>query len=135
MLAGDYTRYHLILVFLFSYLILQGCLFGDRVVTSSSPQSAIYRCYIQELLKGLLEKWFLVDMHVQPQWVNKLLFPSFVKDKQGEPAMMSHLAALVKRVVELVRSGLRPVTALRNSPFDEFAPSTIGRSCLSLARG
>jgi hypothetical protein len=59
MLAGDCTKYQPVLVFLFSYLILQGYLFGDRVVTSSSPQSAIYRCYIQELLEGLSEKMVL----------------------------------------------------------------------------
>jgi hypothetical protein len=33
--------------------------------------------------------------------VNKLLFPPFVKDKRGEPAITPLLAALVKRVAEL----------------------------------
>jgi hypothetical protein len=37
--------------------------------------------------KDSQKKWFLVDMHVQPQWANKLLFPPFIKDKQGEPPM------------------------------------------------
>jgi hypothetical protein len=45
-------------------------------------------------------------MLVQPQWVNKLLFPPFVKDKQGGPAMMSRLAALIKWVTELCEARL-----------------------------
>jgi hypothetical protein len=45
-------------------------------------------------------------MHVQPQWVNKHLFPSFIDDKQSEPKMMLRLAALVKRVAELHETGL-----------------------------
>jgi hypothetical protein len=56
MLAGDYTIYQLVLVFLFSDLIHQGCLFWDRVVTSSSPQLAISRYHLQELLEGLSEE-------------------------------------------------------------------------------
>jgi hypothetical protein len=46
-------------------------------------------------------------MHIQPQWVNKLLFPQFIKDKWGEPAMMPRLAALIKRVAELHEAGLK----------------------------
>jgi hypothetical protein len=46
-------------------------------------------------------------MHVQPQWVNKLMFPPFVKDKRGEPAMMPRLAALVKWVAKLHEVGLK----------------------------
>jgi hypothetical protein len=45
-------------------------------------------------------------MHVQPQWVNKHLFPSFIDDKQSEPKMMLRLVALVKRVAELHETGL-----------------------------
>jgi hypothetical protein len=59
MLANDCTRYQSVLVFLFSGLIHQCCLFGDRVVTSLSPQSAIYRCYFQEFLEGLSEEMVL----------------------------------------------------------------------------
>jgi hypothetical protein len=107
MLAGDCTRYQFVLVFLFSGLIHQGCLFEDRVVTSPSPRSAIYRCHLQELLEGLSEEVVLVDMHVQPQWVNKLLFPPFIKDKWGELPMTPRLAALGKRVAELRVVGLK----------------------------
>jgi hypothetical protein len=49
----------------------------------------------------------LVDMHVQPQCVNTLMFLPFVKDKRGEPPMTSRLAALVKRVAELHKAGLK----------------------------
>jgi hypothetical protein len=56
MLVGDRNRYQLVLVFLFFGPIHQYCLFWDRVVTSSSPQSAIHWCHLQELLKGLSEE-------------------------------------------------------------------------------
>jgi hypothetical protein len=46
-------------------------------------------------------------MHVQSQWVNKLLFPPFIKDKQGEPMMMPRLPALIKLVAELYEAGLK----------------------------
>jgi hypothetical protein len=39
--------------------------------------------------------------------VNKLLFPSFIKDKWGESAMTSCMAALIKRVAELHEAGLK----------------------------
>jgi hypothetical protein len=57
--------------------------------------------------KDSQKKWFLVDMYVQSHWVNKLLFPPFVKDKRGEPPMTPCLAALVKRVAELHEAGLK----------------------------
>jgi hypothetical protein len=57
--------------------------------------------------KDSQKKWFLVDMHVQPQWVNKIMFPPFIKDKRGESSMTPHLAALVKRVAELREAGLQ----------------------------
>jgi hypothetical protein len=34
--------------------------------------------------KGAQQKWILVDMHDQPPWVNKLLFPLAIKNKQSE---------------------------------------------------
>jgi hypothetical protein len=46
-------------------------------------------------------------MHVQSQWVNKLLFPLFIKEKLGELLMTPCLAALVKRVAELCEAGLK----------------------------
>jgi hypothetical protein len=46
-------------------------------------------------------------MHVEPQWVNKLLFPPLVKDKRGEPPMILCLVALVKQVAELREAGLK----------------------------
>jgi hypothetical protein len=46
-------------------------------------------------------------MHVQPQWVNMLLFPPFVKDERGEPPMMLRLDALVKRVAEVHEARLK----------------------------
>jgi hypothetical protein len=40
-------------------------------------------------------------MHVEPQWVNKLLFPLKVKDKRGEPKVTPHLSTLIKKVAKL----------------------------------
>jgi hypothetical protein len=37
--------------------------------------------------KGAQQKWILVDMHDQPPWVNKLLFPPAIKSKRLEPPM------------------------------------------------
>jgi hypothetical protein len=51
--------------------------------------------------KGAQQKWILVDMHVEPPWVNKLLFPPAIKDQRKELPMTDRLAALVRRVTEL----------------------------------
>jgi hypothetical protein len=40
-------------------------------------------------------------MHIQPQYVDKLLFPPFIDDKWSEPKMTLRQVALVKRVAEL----------------------------------
>jgi hypothetical protein len=56
--------------------------------------------------KGAQQKWILVDMHVEPSWVNKLLFPPAIKDQWKEPPMTDRLAALVRRVAELCQAGL-----------------------------
>jgi hypothetical protein len=56
--------------------------------------------------KGAQQKWIQVDMHVEPPWVNKLLFPPAIKDQRKEPLMTDHLAALVRRFAELRQAGL-----------------------------
>jgi hypothetical protein len=56
--------------------------------------------------KGAQQRWILVDMHVEPPWVNKLLFPPAIKDQRKEPPMIDCLAALVRRVAELRQAGL-----------------------------
>jgi hypothetical protein len=45
-------------------------------------------------------------MHDQPPWVNKLLFPSAIKNKRMEPPMTDRLTALIKHVAELRQAGL-----------------------------
>jgi hypothetical protein len=45
-------------------------------------------------------------MHVEPPWVNKLLFPPAIKDQRKESPMTDRLAALVRRVAELRQAGL-----------------------------
>jgi hypothetical protein len=66
--------------------------------------------YIKATFKGCWkeaqQKWILVDMHVEPPWVNKLLFPPAIKDQRKEPLMTDRLAALVRRVAELCQAVL-----------------------------
>jgi hypothetical protein len=57
------------------------------------------------------KRWFMVDMHVETQWVNKLLFPPNIKDKRGEPKVTPRLAVLIKREAELRRPISRHATA------------------------
>jgi hypothetical protein len=57
--------------------------------------------------KGASRWWFLVDMHVQPQWANMYLLLLLIDKKRGEPKMTPRLVALVKQVTELHESGLR----------------------------
>jgi hypothetical protein len=45
-------------------------------------------------------------MHVEPLWVNKLLFPLAIKDQRKEPPMTDRLAAPVRRVAELRQARL-----------------------------
>jgi hypothetical protein len=45
-------------------------------------------------------------MHVNPPWVNKLLFLPAIKDQRKEPPMTDRLAALVRRVAELRQARL-----------------------------
>jgi hypothetical protein len=56
--------------------------------------------------KGAQQKWILIDMHDQPSWVNKLMFPPAIKNKRSEPPMIDRLAALTKRVAELRQASL-----------------------------
>jgi hypothetical protein len=46
-------------------------------------------------------------MHDQLLWVNKILFPPAIKNKQLELPMTDRLAALTKRVAELRHAGLK----------------------------
>jgi hypothetical protein len=39
-----------------------------------------------------------MDMHDQPLWVNKLMFPPAIKNKRMEPPMTDRLTALIKRI-------------------------------------
>jgi hypothetical protein len=57
--------------------------------------------------KNSQKKWFLIDMHVQPSWENKLLFPLVIKAQRKELPMTTRLAALVMRVSELRTAGLK----------------------------
>jgi hypothetical protein len=45
-------------------------------------------------------------MHVEPPWVNKLMFPPAIKDQRKELPMTDRLATLVRHVAELRQAGL-----------------------------
>jgi hypothetical protein len=66
-------------------------------------------------------------MHVEPPWVNKLLFPPAIKDQRKEPPMTDRLAALVKRVTELRQARLEACHYAKNFIFGGFAPSVTGK--------
>jgi hypothetical protein len=72
--------------------------------------------------KGAQQKWILVDMHDQPQWVNKLLFPPAIKNKRSEPLMPNRLAALTKRVAELRQAGLEVCHCVEEFYLRRFHP-------------
>jgi hypothetical protein len=57
--------------------------------------------------KGASRLWFLVNMHIQPQWVKRHLLPPLIDKKRRELKMTPRLAALVKWVAELYHSDLR----------------------------
>jgi hypothetical protein len=57
--------------------------------------------------RGSSQRWFLVDMHVPPQWANRHLLPPLIDNKRGEQEMTLHVAALVKWVVALHNAGLQ----------------------------
>jgi hypothetical protein len=56
--------------------------------------------------KGAQQRWIIVDMHDQPRWVNKLLFPIAIKNKRTEPPITDRLVALTRHIAELCQAGL-----------------------------
>jgi hypothetical protein len=84
--------------------------------------------------KGAQQRWILVDMHDQLLWVNKLMFPSAIKNKRMEPPMTDRLAALTKHIAELCQAGLEACHCIEEFYFGGFAPSVTGRYCHSNVR-
>jgi hypothetical protein len=74
--------------------------------------------------RGLSKKWIQVDMHVEPPWVNKLLFPPAIKDQWKEPPMTDRIAGASLSCAWL---GSRRATAPKNFIFGGFAPSVTGK--------
>jgi hypothetical protein len=86
----------------------------DKVVYSGiglSLRRSLQKDYIDATFKGrwkdFSQRWFLVDMHVCPQWANKHLLLPLINNKRGKPEMTPHVSALVKRVAELRDAGLQ----------------------------
>jgi hypothetical protein len=59
-------------------------------------QKEYIKASFKDSWKGATHRWFLVDIHVEPQWANMHLLPPLIDKKQGEPKMTLCLAALVK---------------------------------------
>jgi hypothetical protein len=85
--------------------------------------------------KDSQKRWFLVDMCVEPQWVNKLLFPPKVKDKWAEPKVTPRLAVLIKRVAELCEARLKACHYAEEFTLRRIRPSATGKNRPTLARG
>jgi hypothetical protein len=66
-------------------------------------------------------------MHVEPSWVNKLLFPPAIKDQRKEPPMTDRLAALVRRVAELRQAGLEACHCTEEFYLRRIRPSVAGK--------
>jgi hypothetical protein len=105
-LAGNSSGYQSFLVLLLSCLIHQDNLRRDRPFPATQTQGRRHQGYLQGLLEGCPTEVDSCDMHDQPQWVNKLLFPPAIKNKRMKPPMTDRLAALIKRVAELRQVGL-----------------------------
>jgi hypothetical protein len=66
--------------------------------------------------------WFLVDMHILPQWSNKHLLPPHIDNKWGELEMTPCLAALFKQVIELCGTGLRTCHYAKEFTLQQIRP-------------
>jgi hypothetical protein len=73
-------------------------------------------------------------MHDQPSWVNKLLFPPAIKNKQSEPPMTNRLAVLAKCVAELHQAGLEACHCVEEFYLRRIRPSVVGRNWRSNVR-
>jgi hypothetical protein len=85
--------------------------------------------------KGFQQRWFLVDMHVEAQWVNKLLFPPNINNKWSEPKMTTRLTTLIKQVAELHEAGLKACHCAEEFNLRRIHPSAVGRNWLINAHG
>jgi hypothetical protein len=87
--------------------------------------------------KGAQQKSILVDMHVQPPWVNKLMFPPTIKNKWKEPSVTGRLAALVKCIAELLQPGLEACHCVKEFHLRRIHPlghrKTLAFECLRMA--
>jgi hypothetical protein len=106
MLVGNCAEYQSILVLLLPARYEKVVFFRIGLSLRRHRRGEYIPASFKGSWKGASRRWFLIDMHVQPQWVNMHLLPPLIDDKRGEPKMTPHLASLVKRVVELCHSGL-----------------------------
>jgi hypothetical protein len=73
-------------------------------------------------------------MHDQPPWVNKLLFPPAIKNKQSESLMTNRLVALTKHVAELRQADLKVCHCIEEFYLRRICPSVAGRNWRSNVR-
>jgi hypothetical protein len=79
---------------------------GIRLSLRCKRREEYIKATFKSCWKGAQQRWILVDMHDQPLWVNKLMFPPAIKNKRMEPPMIYCLAVLTKRVAELRQTDL-----------------------------
>jgi hypothetical protein len=86
----------------------------DKVIYSRiglSLHRSRWKAYIDGTFKGCWkgssQRWFLVDMHVPPQWANRHMLSPLINNKRGKPEMTPCLTALVKKAAELHDVSLR----------------------------
>jgi hypothetical protein len=69
-----------------------------------------------------LPRWFLVDILVEPQWVNMHLLPPLIDDNWGESKMTPRLTVLVKQVAELRDTSLWTCHCAEEFTLQGFTP-------------
>jgi hypothetical protein len=85
--------------------------------------------------RGSLPRWFLVNKHVELQWMNMHLVPLVIDDKRGELKMTPCLNTLVKWVAELCDTGLQACHCTEEFTHRWIRPLAVGRNWPTNARG
>jgi hypothetical protein len=112
---------------LFWYFYSPACY--DNTVYSGIGLSLCHshrQAYIDSTFKsswrGSSQRWFLVDMHVAPQWVNRHFLPPLINNMRGEQKMTPRLTALVKRVAKLHDVGFQACHYVEEFTLQQIRP-------------
>jgi hypothetical protein len=121
-LAWNPAGYQPFLELLLSCLIHQNDLRRDWPFPARNHRDEYIKATFKCCCKGAQQKWILVDMHVQPTWVNKLLLPPTIKNKWKEPPMTNCLAALVKHIAKLHQARLEACHCVKEFHLQRIRP-------------